>query len=89
MWLAALHCMIQICDVLGKTEEKNNYENILTRGKKSFQTKLWNGKYYKFDMGRDSDSIMSDQLCGHWYLRCCGFNYEVSIYLVNLIIINP
>lgn len=21
---------------------------------------------------------MSDQLCGHWYLRSCGFEYEVQ-----------
>lgn len=39
------------------------------------------GQYYKFDASRNrwSDSIMADQLCGHWYLRACGFNYEVSL----------
>ena len=21
---------------------------------------------------------MSDQLCGHWYLRSCGFDYEIQ-----------
>ncbi|KAG1650766.1 Non-lysosomal glucosylceramidase [Nymphon striatum] len=34
---------------------------------------IFAGCYYKFDSskGRHSNSIMSDQLCGHWYHKAC------------------
>jgi non-lysosomal glucosylceramidase len=41
------------------------------------------GNYYKFDSSGapHSSSIMSDQLCGHWYLKACGVEAEVNIFL--------
>ena len=32
------------------------------------------GEYYLYDSsnGSHSDSIMADQMCGHWYLQACG-----------------
>lgn len=77
MWLAALYCMTVMCDVLGMEDDKKNFEDLLERGKKSFNEKVWNGKYYKFDQSSNGNTIMSDQLCGHWYLRCSGLQYEV------------
>jgi non-lysosomal glucosylceramidase len=53
------------------------FRELLEKGKKSMEEKLWNGSYYKFDTSSNSKVIMSDQLCGHWYLRCCGFDYEI------------
>lgn len=38
------------------------------------------GEYYDFDSSGQyhSKSIMADQLCGQWYLKCCGVNEEVT-----------
>ncbi|XP_017769202.1 PREDICTED: non-lysosomal glucosylceramidase [Nicrophorus vespilloides] len=76
LWLAAMYAMSVMADILGKDEDKVNYEKILKLGKKSFEEKLWNGKFYNFDI-KNKDVIMADQLCGHWYLRSSGHKYEV------------
>lgn len=79
LWLAALHAMTVICDVLNYPKKAEYYKKILEKGKEALERKLWNGKYYRFDCSENLETIMSNQLCGHWYLRCCGLNYEVSI----------
>ena len=50
------------------------YGEILRRAKEAYDTKLWNGKYYKYDCSNSdyNDSIVADMCCGHWYLRSCG-----------------
>ncbi|KAF2897843.1 hypothetical protein ILUMI_08327 [Ignelater luminosus] len=77
LWLAALYGMITIAQALNKTNDVKIYTILLEKAKKAFETKLWNGKYYNFDCSDNATSVMSDQLCGHWYLRSCGFKYEV------------
>lgn len=78
MWLAALHFMAVMGNILDQPEDCIKYSDILEKGKRSFEEKLWNGTFYKFDESSNSkNSIMSDQLCGHWYLRSCGFDYEI------------
>jgi len=77
LWLAALYVMIRMLknsDMPDKESNMDLYQDVLERGKKSFQDKLWNGEYYKFDSssGSHGNSIMSDQLCGHWFLVMCG-----------------
>lgn len=71
--------MTIICDFLDKQEDKAHYAEILNRGIRSFDRKLWNGKCYNFDthIRREGDIYMADQLCGHWYLKSSGCNYEV------------
>ncbi|XP_055634667.1 non-lysosomal glucosylceramidase [Toxorhynchites rutilus septentrionalis] len=78
LWLASLHCISVMANLLDQSEDCVKYQEILEKGKASFEEKLWNGSYYKFDAQSTSkNSIMSDQLCGHWYLRCCGFDYDI------------
>lgn len=78
LFLASLQVMTKMANFLGKNEEAKKFTEILERGKKSFEEKLWNGKFYNFDENSSSKTIMSDQLCGHWYLHTCGLNdYEV------------
>lgn len=80
LWLAALHCMTAMAELLDKPDDCIRYSEILEKGKKSFEEKLWNKTYYKFDAASGSkESIMADQLCGHWYLRNCNLDYEVSV----------
>lgn len=71
MWLAALRMQIEMADVLDLTKDKNRYTEILERGKIAFEEKLWNGQYYDFDTSNSGhhDSIMADQLAGHWFLK--------------------
>lgn len=74
--------------LLDKPDDCVRYSEILEKGKKSFEEKLWNKTYYKFDAASSSkESVMADQLCGHWYLRCCGFDYDVNYnFVVNIIV---
>lgn len=79
LWLASLYCMSVMANVLDFPDECIKYTEILEKGKASFEDKLWNKTYYKFDVSSGSkETIMADQLCGHWYLRACGFDYDVS-----------
>lgn len=77
--LAALKCVCEISKLLVDNETFERYDPILTKAKDSYEKKLWNGRYYKYDCSNSdyNDSIMTDMCCGHWYLRCSGFKYEV------------
>lgn len=59
-----------------------NILNILlynTEQNWTFRTFIFSGEYFDFDSSgqHHSKSIMADQLCGEWYLKCCGVNEEV------------
>lgn len=77
LWLASLHVISIMANILDQAEDCVRYRDLLDKGKQSIEEKLWNGSYYKFDTSSNSKVIMADQLCGHWYLRCCGFDYEI------------
>ncbi|XP_053150773.1 non-lysosomal glucosylceramidase [Hemicordylus capensis] len=74
LWLAAVCVMCQMAELLGAREALQKYSGILAKGTEAFERLLWNGKYYNYDSssGRSSDSVMSDQLAGQWFLRACG-----------------
>ena len=44
MWLAVLRMILEMGDILGEKADMDKYRAILDKGKKSYQTKLWNGK---------------------------------------------
>lgn len=76
--MAALFAMTKFADVLNKPDDKQKYSLLLEKAKKAYDKKLWNGKYYNFDCSdKEYKSIMADQLCGHWYLSCCGYGDNV------------
>ncbi|KAM4878822.1 non-lysosomal glucosylceramidase [Sylvia borin] len=76
LWLAAVCMMCKMAEVLGDTEIRQKYLDILNKGKEAFERMLWNGKYYNYDSsGSDtSSSIMSDQCAGQWFLGACGLD---------------
>ncbi|NXE43698.1 GBA2 glucosylceramidase, partial [Ptilorrhoa leucosticta] len=76
LWLAAVCMMCKMAEVLGDTEVRQKYLDILNKGKEAFERRLWNGKYYNYDSsGSDaSSSIMSDQCAGQWFLGACGLD---------------
>ncbi|CAD7086391.1 unnamed protein product [Hermetia illucens] len=78
LWLAALQCISAIATILDQPNDCIHYQEVLEKGKQSLQEKLWNGTYYRFDTSKDNkDTIMADQLSGHWYLKACGFDYDI------------
>lgn len=71
-----------VCEIAKLLEDHDTYEThskILKQASESYDTKLWNGTYYKYDCSNSdyNDSIMADMCCGHWFLRSSGFKYEV------------
>lgn len=74
MWLAALKVLCNMAEELNQYKDLAKFSEVLERGKKSFEQKLWNGSYYNYDSSNSGhhDSIMSDQLAGHWFLKASG-----------------
>ncbi|VDL18281.1 unnamed protein product [Hymenolepis diminuta] len=85
IWLAALyatkdmisHALTKVKDsdkreTFTKLEQK--YEGILAKAKKNYYDKLWNECCFRYDVrdNKANQTIMADQICGHWLLRSCG-----------------
>ncbi len=48
-----------------------NFQEVLIKAKTAFNSKLWSEKgFFVFDTTpKGADTVMSDQLCGMWYLN--------------------
>lgn len=88
--VAVLQCVCQMASIFGESKIEKEYEAKLSKAKNAYNSKLWNGKYYNYDSSKRSysDSIMADMCCGHWFLRCSGFKYEVSSRLLRFLSLN-
>ncbi|XP_022092743.1 non-lysosomal glucosylceramidase-like [Acanthaster planci] len=77
LWLAALRCMVEMAHILGHEDtDASEYSALLDKGRKSYEDKLWNGKYYNYDS--NSKTCMADQTAGQWYLRACNLTKDRS-----------
>lgn len=76
LYLGALHVISVMSSILDQPNDCIKYREILEKGRKAIEEKLWNGKHYNFDTS-GTKIIMSDQMCSQWYLRSCGFEYEI------------
>ena len=76
LWLAALKAGVFIADRVGDKSHFEQWNNILFKGKKSLEEKLWNGEYYNLWRNNEvtDESIMTDQLDGEWFLRMIGLD---------------
>ncbi|CAF1053763.1 unnamed protein product [Adineta steineri] len=76
--IASLRACVEMARLMNDSNAVDEYEVWLKLAKKSYEEKLWNGKYYNYDssISLHHDSIMSDQLAGFWYLRLSGHKYE-------------
>uniref|UniRef100_A0AAR2LAB5 Non-lysosomal glucosylceramidase n=1 Tax=Pygocentrus nattereri TaxID=42514 RepID=A0AAR2LAB5_PYGNA len=74
LWIASVCVMCKMAQLLKRDSVYERYRDILERGSAAFDKLLWNGKYYNYDSsGRSlSNSIMSDQCAGYWFLRASG-----------------
>lgn len=81
--------MTQMAERIGKPDDKTYYSEILEKGKSGYENILWNGSYYNFDQSvHEEKAMMADQLCAHWYLRCCGVqDYPVRDFFSNIFVV--
>ena len=80
LWVAALFGMGKLADVKGLDGEV--YRERGRRGKEVYG-RLWNGSYFSYsEKGKKTrancDSVMADQMCGHWWSMVCGLEEVVS-----------
>jgi non-lysosomal glucosylceramidase len=78
LWISALFCAHKMAGILGDAANEQRLLNICNEATASYEQKLWNPNgYYNYDANANqdrtymSDTVMSDQLCGHTFLRAC------------------
>ena len=78
LWLAALASMADMADLAG--QQQHGWRELLAVAQQAFTSKLWNGKFFSFDLGRSGGErggervIMADQLAGYWYRHLTGLH---------------
>jgi non-lysosomal glucosylceramidase len=74
LWVACLAAAGAMAGELRLAERAAHYDGRLAKARKAYEEKLWNGRSYDYDASgsRHHDSVMADQLAGHWYARACG-----------------
>ena len=74
LWLACLSAAAALAGEVGQPEAAAACREQLARAQQAYEARLWNGEYYNYDASpsRHHDSIMADQLAGHWFARACG-----------------
>lgn len=78
LWLGAVKSAAKMAQLLHDDVKCKEYEALLVRASQAFEKKLWKDNYYKFDeASTDCDAVMADQLCGYWFLSCCGLEENI------------
>lgn len=74
LWLACLQAGAALARAMDRTDRASEWEALLARGQEAYERLLWNGEHYLYDAsgGPHSNSVMADQLAGHWFARACG-----------------
>jgi non-lysosomal glucosylceramidase len=74
LWLACLKSASKLAMLMGEKDLALDYLKRYEMGQRVFEDQLWNGSYYNYESSnsRHKDSIMADQLAGHWYAIACG-----------------
>ena len=78
MWLAELRAGVEIASLVGDVQIAAKLGDLVERGKKRFDEKLWNGEYYDlcYDQKLDRNDLgcLADQVSGHLFLRLSGLD---------------
>ena len=76
IWLAALRAAEEMAEVVGDGEFAAECREWFSRGRESYERKLWNGKYYRLysepETGRVSEACLCNQLMGQLYAYLLG-----------------
>ena len=88
LWLAALKAACVIAERVGDKSCRDKWSEILGKGKKSLEEKLWNGEYYNLwkNGSQTDEALMTDQLDGEWFLRMTGLDGNLSDERVGRVI---
>jgi len=80
LWLACLQAGAALAAIMEDFRLASDYKEKYTKAQKVYEAALWNGEYYDYDSSthKHHDSIMADQLAGHWYSLACGLSGIVS-----------
>lgn len=77
LWLGALKAAIRLAREMGDEERAAQWQEIYNRGVSSFESKLWNGKYYMLwkdeATGTQDECCMTDQMSGDWFCGIMGW----------------
>lgn len=77
-WIAALSYATRCAEILGDDAAAARYAAMRLRAQAAFETRLWNGEYYRLynDLGgphgRLNEGCFTDQLFGQWLTRQVG-----------------
>ncbi|KHJ47327.1 adaptin region [Trichuris suis] len=75
LWIGALRVAETVCKILGYSKKTCYYQGLLKKSIRSFDQKLWQGYFYRFDESTsNSETVMADQLCGYFYVKFCGIS---------------
>ncbi|XP_053613198.1 non-lysosomal glucosylceramidase isoform X2 [Plodia interpunctella] len=78
LWVASICAVKNMAQILGHEADAVEFGNMLDQAQRAYEEKLWNGSYYRFDVReRSKNTIMADQLAGHWYLRASGLHESI------------
>ncbi|MDY6867441.1 MAG: non-lysosomal glucosylceramidase [Chloroflexota bacterium] len=74
LWLACLQAGAALAEEMGEIDLANFYQAQFQKAQQVYEDVLWNGEYYDYEASgsKHQDSIMADQLAGHWYSLACG-----------------
>lgn len=88
LWLAALKAATIVAERIGDGACFNRWNDILKRGKKALEEKLWNGEYYNLWKNNNEvdESLMTDQLDGEWFLRMSGLQGNIPDERVRAVV---
>lgn len=80
LWIGALRAAVRIAGEAGKTSEATQWTEALARASASFDTMLFNGKYYSlWADGKTRDELcMADQVSGEWFSHLIGLPTTTS-----------
>ena len=74
LWLACLQAGAELAKVMEDPVRAQDFEERFVKAQKVYESTLWNGEYYDYEASasKHQDSIMADQLAGHWHSTACG-----------------
>jgi uncharacterized protein (DUF608 family) len=81
IWLAALKYTVEAARALGDKQAVDKWSEILEKGARAFEDKLWNGRYYRLSNdeggphGGVDEGCLVDQLAGQWVMHHAGFGH--------------
>ena len=68
-----------MAEIMNDVSRAEKWTEILEKGKKSLDEKLWNGEYYNLwcNETETDEALMTDQLDGEWFLRMIGIGGNI------------